>query len=66
MEEAEIAPGKRKLKSKGEITIGNNVWIGDKVPIFGGVSIGDNVIVAASSVVTHDVPSNSMVAGSPA
>jgi len=66
MEEAEIAPGKRNLKSIGEITIGNNVWIGDKVSILGGVSIGDNVIVAANSVVTHDVPSNSMVAGNPA
>ncbi len=66
LEEAGIAPGKRMLKSKGVIRIGNNVWLGDKTTILGGVSIGDNVIVAANSVVTHDIPANSMVAGCPA
>ena len=65
-EEAAIAPGKRELKSKGEIVIGNNVWLGDKVTVLGGVTIGDNVVVAANSVVTHDVPANSIVAGTPA
>ncbi len=65
-EEATIPPSKRKIISKGEIKIGNNVWIGDKVSILGGVSIGDNAIIGANSVVTHDVPSNSMAAGIPA
>lgn len=65
-EEAEIPPIKRHLKSKGEIIIGKNVWIGDKVTILGGVTIGDNVIIGANSVVTHDLPSNSMAAGMPA
>lgn len=65
-EEAQIPPAKRKLISKGEIVIGNNVWIGDKVTILAGVTIGDNVIIGANSVVTHDVPSNSMAIGSPA
>lgn len=65
-EEAEIPPIKRHLKSKGEIIIGKNVWIGDKVTILGGVTIGDNVIIGANSVVTHDIPSNSMAAGMPA
>lgn len=65
-EEAKIPPVRRKLISKGEIKIGNNVWIGDKVSIFGGVTIGDNVIVGAGSIVTHNVPSNSLVAGAPA
>lgn len=65
-EEATIPPINRKLCSKGEIVIGNNVWIGDKVTILGGVHIGDNVIVGANSVVTKDVPSNSIVAGIPA
>lgn len=65
-EEAQIPPAKRKLISKGEVVIGNNVWIGDKVTILGGVTIGDNVIIGANSVVTHDVPSNSIAAGSPA
>ena len=64
-EEAEIPPSKRYLKSKGEIIIGNNVWIGDKATILGGVVIGDNVIIGANSVVTHSVPSNSVVGGVP-
>ncbi len=66
LEEAEIPPIRRRLKSKGPILIGNNVWIGDKSTILAGVSIGDNAIIAANSVVTHDVPSNSVVAGVPA
>lgn len=66
LEEANTPPVLRHLKSKGEIIIGNNVWIGDKVSVFGGVTIGDNVIVGAGSIVTHDIPSNSMAAGAPA
>ena len=65
LEEHDIPPAKRMLKSKGAIIIGNNVWIGDKVTILGGVTIGDNVIIGANSVVTHDVPSNTVVAGQP-
>lgn len=66
VEESVIQPVRRRLKSKGEITIGNNVWVGDKVTILGGVTVGDNVIVGANSVVTHDLPSNSMASGVPA
>lgn len=66
VEEAGIPPQKRDLKTKGEVVIGNNVWIGDKAIILPGVHIGDNVIVAANSAVTHDVPSNCVVAGAPA
>lgn len=65
-EEADIVPVKRMLRSKGEIMIGRNVWIGDKVTILGGVTIGDNVIVAANAVVTKSVASNCVVAGIPA
>lgn len=65
-EEADTPPAKRHLTSKGEIRIGRNVWIGDKVSILGGVTIGDNVIIGACSIVTHDIPSNSMAAGMPA
>lgn len=66
LEEASVPPVLRRLQSKGDIVIGQNVWIGDKVTILGGVTIGDNVIVGANSVVTHDVPSHCLVAGVPA
>ncbi len=61
LEETEIAPENRKLKTKGIIMIGKNVWIGDKVTILGVVTIGDNAIIDAGTVVTHDVPPNSIV-----
>lgn len=65
-EEASVPPVRRTLKSKGEIRIGNNVWIGDKVTILGGVTIGDNVIIGANSVVTNSVGNNCLIAGAPA
>ena len=48
------------------VTIGNNVWIGGSVSIIGGVTIGDNAVVAAGSVVIRDVPAGTLVAGNPA
>ncbi len=56
----------RTVASKGTIEIGNNVWIGDKATIMAGVSIGDGAIIAANSVVTHNVPAYSVAAGIPA
>ena len=50
----------------GRITIGNNVFIGHSVIVLPGVTIGDEVIIAAGAVVTRDVPSHSIVAGNPA
>ena len=47
------------------ITIGNNVWIADKVTILKGVHIGDNVIIGANSLVNKDIPDNSVVGGIP-
>lgn len=46
--------------------VGADVWIGYGAIIMSGVSIGDHAVVAAGSVVTHDVPSNAIVAGVPA
>lgn len=46
--------------------IGSDVWIGYGAIILSGISVGDSSIVAAGSVVTQDVPSNSIVAGNPA
>ena len=48
------------------VKIGSNVWVGEKASILKGCTIGDNVIVAAHSLVTKDVPSNSIVGGVPA
>jgi maltose O-acetyltransferase len=48
------------------ITLGNDVWLGGDVTICPGVTIGDNVVVGAGSVVTKDIPSNSVVGGNPA
>ncbi len=47
-------------------TIGNDVWIGARVVIIGGVTIGDGAIVGAGSIVTKDVAPYSVVAGNPA
>ena len=65
-EEATIRPSRRQLTSKGEILIGKNVWIGDRVTILGGVTVGDNVIIGAGTVVTKDVPANCVAVGTPA
>ncbi len=47
------------------IRIGNNVWIGGGVRIMGGVTIGDNVVVAAGSIVTRDIPPGVLAGGNP-
>ena len=47
------------------VNIGDNVWIGGSVTILPGVTIGDNVTIGAGSVVTRDVPSNSIAVGNP-
>ncbi|MBE6248884.1 MAG: sugar O-acetyltransferase [Prevotella sp.] len=47
------------------VTIGNNVWIGGSVTILLDVSIGDNVTIGAGSVVTRDIPSNTIAVGNP-
>nr|WP_067286506.1 acyltransferase [Marinobacterium profundum] len=52
--------------NKGDIEIGNNVWIGSHVTILNNVKIGDDVIIGAHSLVNSDIPSNSIVVGSPA
>ena len=48
------------------VSIGNNVWLGSRVMVLKGVTIGDNSVVAAMSVVIESIPANSMAAGVPA
>lgn len=48
------------------IKLGQNVWVGGKSVILPGVTVGDNSVIAAGSVVRGDVPDNVLVAGNPA
>ena len=50
---------------KGDVRIGDNVWIGYAASILRGVTVGDNAIIGTGSVVTGDVPANAVVAGVP-
>ncbi len=47
------------------VTIGDSVWIGGSVTILAGVTIGDNCTIGAGSVVTRDIPANSIAVGNP-
>ncbi|MBR5386886.1 MAG: sugar O-acetyltransferase [Clostridiales bacterium] len=49
-----------------DITIGNSVWIGGNVCVMPGVTIGDNAVIGAGSVVTKDIPANAIAVGNPA
>lgn len=57
--------GKSKLNDQTQPIIGNNVFIGAGAKTIGPVIIGDNVIVGANSVITKDIPKNSITHGSP-
>ena len=47
------------------INIGNNCWIASNVVVIGGVTIGDGCVIGAGSVVTRDIPANSLAVGNP-
>ena len=47
------------------VTIGHDCWFGANVIVCSGVTIGDNVVIGAGSVVTRDIPSNTFAAGNP-
>jgi acetyltransferase-like isoleucine patch superfamily enzyme len=53
-------------KSKGDITIGSDVWIGEGSIIMGGITIGHGAVIAAGAVVTKDVEPYEIVGGVPA
>jgi acetyltransferase-like isoleucine patch superfamily enzyme len=52
--------------TRGDVVIGNDVWIGDGATVLSGVHVGDGAVVGARAVVTTDVPPYSIVAGNPA
>lgn len=55
----------RGLEYAKPITVGDNVWIGGNVIILPGVTIGDNCVIGAGSIVTKDIPANSLAVGNP-
>ena len=62
-----LAPSQRRAFTIGKpIVIEKGVWIATGAIIIGGVTIGEHSVVAAGSVVTKDVPANSLVGGNPA
>ncbi|MBL3655387.1 CatB-related O-acetyltransferase [Fulvivirga sediminis] len=54
-----------ELVSMGDISIGNDVWIGAKCTILGGVTIGNGAVIGANTLVNKDVPAYSIVVGNP-
>ena len=61
-----LSPEDRKHTYPAPIVLGKNVWVGSNSTILQGVTIGDNAVVAAGSVVTKDVAANTVVGGVPA
>jgi acetyltransferase-like isoleucine patch superfamily enzyme len=54
------------VKSKGDVTIGNDVWIGDRATILSGVRVGNGAVIGARSLVVKDVAPYQIVGGNPA
>jgi acetyltransferase-like isoleucine patch superfamily enzyme len=59
-------PIRQQGSSIAPLCIGSNVWLGARVTVTKGVTLGDNVVVGAGAVVTHDIPSNAVALGVPA
>ncbi|MGC5628842.1 DapH/DapD/GlmU-related protein [Georgenia sp. Z1344] len=62
----DLDPARRGDMKPAPVVIGTNVWIGSRATILPGVTIGDDAVVGAASVVTRDVPAGAVVVGSPA
>ena len=58
----DLPPNDRELY-RGETYIGNNVWIGENAVILAGSKIGDGCVIGANTVVTKEIPPNSIVVG---
>jgi acetyltransferase-like isoleucine patch superfamily enzyme len=62
----DIAPTRRSDLIPSPVIIGRNVWLGANVTVLPGVTIGDDAVIGAGSIVTKDVPARTIVVGSPA
>lgn len=51
---------------KGDVTVGNDVWVGQGAVLASGVTVGDGAVIATAAMVTKDVPPYAVVAGNPA
>lgn len=60
-----LNPSMREYMYTAPVTIGDNAWIGGNVTICPGVTIGENTVIGAGSVVTKDIPANCVAAGNP-
>jgi len=61
-----LDPGQReRIQSKGDVCIGNDVWIGYQATILSGTTIGDGAVIGAKSVVSGTIPPYAVVAGNP-
>lgn len=61
----DVAQRNAGLEYSLPIRVGNNVWIGGNVCVMPGVTIGDNTVIGAGSVVVHDIPAGVLAAGNP-
>lgn len=59
-------PYNQQGQTVAPVRIGRNVWIGSKATVIKGVTIGDNTVVGAGAIVTHDLPADCLAAGVPA
>lgn len=62
-----IDPALRRMQAQYNkpVHIGANVWLGASVTVLPGVTIGENTVIGAGSVVTHDIPANVVAVGTP-
>ena len=56
---------KREMQFNADIHVGNNVWIGAGAILLPGVTIGDDTVIGAGSIVTKDIPSGVVAVGNP-
>lgn len=61
-----LDPQQRHGNILSPVHVHRNAWIGANATVLPGITIGENAVVAAGAVVTHDVPANTVVAGTPA
>jgi acetyltransferase-like isoleucine patch superfamily enzyme len=62
----DLAASRRADMHPASVVLGRNVWVGANVTILPGVTVGDDAVLGAASVVTKDVPAGAIVVGSPA